>query len=95
MLNVLPGEGEAFRKAFAVAEKIIARARGFGGLELRSCVESRDRFLLLVRWDSVESHELGFRKSDDYQEWKALLHHFYDPFPVVEHYLLERAVGSS
>jgi heme-degrading monooxygenase HmoA len=44
--------------------------------------------LLLVQWGSLEDHTEGFRKSVDYQEWKRLLHHFYDPFPVVEHYRL-------
>ena len=60
---------------------------GYGGHELRRCLEDDHRFLLLVRWDSVESHAVGFRQSAEYQEWKRLLHHFYDPFPVVEHYV--------
>jgi heme-degrading monooxygenase HmoA len=42
--------------------------------------------VLLVRWESLEAHEVGFRKSAQYQEWKRLLHHFYEPFPVVSHY---------
>ena len=55
-------------------------------MELRRCVETPGRYLLLVWWDSVEAHEQGFRGSDRYQEWKAALHHFYDPFPQVQHY---------
>ena len=47
----------------------------------------RPPVLLLVYWDSVASHEAGFRRSAEYQEWKQLLHHFYEPFPTVEHYL--------
>ncbi len=42
--------------------------------------------MLLVRWDSLEAHTVGFRQSPDYQQWRALLHHFYDPFPTVLHY---------
>ena len=44
--------------------------------------------MLLVRWRRLEDHTEGFRKSAEYQEWKRLLHHFYDPFPTVEHYRL-------
>ena len=51
------------------------------------CTENADRYLLLVWWDTLEDHTEGFRGSDDYQEWRALLHHFYEPFPKVEHYL--------
>ena len=54
--------------------------------ELQRCIEREGDYLLLVRWESVEAHEVGFRKSPQYQEWKKLLHHFYDPFPAVEHY---------
>jgi heme-degrading monooxygenase HmoA len=92
-LQVRPGQAEEFREAFARAEGIIAGAAGFGGLELRRCVESDHRFLLLVWWDSVDSHEVGFRGSPEYQEWRELLHHFYDPFPVVEHYIADRVVS--
>jgi len=42
--------------------------------------------VLLVQWKRLEDHTIGFRQSPEYQRWKALLHHFYDPFPTVEHY---------
>ena len=87
ILDVRPGEAAAFRDAFARAAPIIAAMPGYGGHELRACVENDHRFLLLVRWDSVESHERGFRGSPQYQEWKRLLHHFYEPFPTVQHYV--------
>jgi len=91
VLDVRRGQAEAFRKAFACAEPIIASMRGYGRHELRRCIENDHRFLLLVWWDSVESHQVGFRGSAGYEEWRRLLHHFYDPFPTVEHYLM---VGS-
>jgi heme-degrading monooxygenase HmoA len=87
VLNVKHGQVEAFIAAFKTAEPVIASALGFGGLELRRCAENDHRFLLIVHWDSVASHEVGFRGSAGYQEWKQLLHHFYEPFPTVEHYL--------
>ncbi|MGY0037408.1 antibiotic biosynthesis monooxygenase family protein [Pedobacter sp. NJ-S-72] len=50
------------------------------------CIENPDQYLLLVRWETLEDHTIGFRGSDEYLKWKELLHHFYDPFPKVEHY---------
>ena len=86
MLPVRPGHADEFEAAFSQAQAIISRAPGFCGLELQRCVEHPDRYVLLVRWRSVEDHTVGFRQSSDYQRWKTLLHHFYDPFPSVEHY---------
>ena len=95
ILDVQPGEREAFEAAFREAQRLIARQRGYQRHELRHCTEDAQRYLLLVWWDTLEDHTEGFRGSDDYQEWRALLHHFYDPFPTVEHYRppLDRAGG--
>jgi heme-degrading monooxygenase HmoA len=87
VLEVRPGSAEPFEKAFSQAKDIIARAPGFIGLELQRCVEQTNRYLLLVRWHSLEDHTVGFRGSPDYLQWKSLLHRFYDPFPTVEHYV--------
>ena len=86
VLNVKPGQENAFEAAFGEAKSIIAAMPGFIALELQRCIESRGRYLLLVRWTTLEHHTVGFRSSPEYQRWKTLLHHFYDPFPTVEHY---------
>ena len=86
VLNVKPGQEGAFEAAFGEAKAIISSMPGFIALELQRCVEARNRYLLLVRWTTLEHHTIGFRSSPEYQQWKALLHHFYDPFPTVEHY---------
>jgi heme-degrading monooxygenase HmoA len=70
----------------AQAQPLIAASPGFGAIDVRRCQETPNRYLLLVTWNRLEDHTEGFRKSDRYQEWRRLLHHFYDPFPVVEHY---------
>lgn len=70
----------------AEASPLIAASPGFGGMEVRPCIEQPGRYLLLVRWETVADHERGFRASDRYQAWKALLYDFYEPFPTVEHY---------
>ena len=87
ILNVRPGQSAAFEAAFLQAQRIISASPGYQRHELRRCVEAGDRYLLLVWWDSVESHTEGFRKSPGYQRWRDLLHPFYDPFPTVEHYV--------
>lgn len=87
-LEVAPARTGEFEQAFAIARSIIASMPGFVSLELQRCLERPSRYLLLVRWRALEDHTEGFRKSPGYQRWRALLHHFYDPFPTVEHYEL-------
>jgi heme-degrading monooxygenase HmoA len=87
-LDVTPGREAEFESAFAEAKAIIASMPGFQSLELHSCIEAPSRYLLLVSWDRLEDHTEGFRMSPEYQEWRRLLHHFYDPFPTVEHFSL-------
>ncbi|MEK8228769.1 antibiotic biosynthesis monooxygenase [Oerskovia sp. M15] len=86
LLHVIPGQEATFEEAFGTARTLIGAMPGFGGLSLSRCAERPSTYLLLVRWDSLEAHTEGFRGSAQYFEWKALLHHFYDPFPVVEHF---------
>ena len=59
---------------------------GFVSLRLLACVEDPGRYLLLVEWERLEDHVDGFRGGPSYPEWRRLLHHFYDPFPEVDHY---------
>ncbi|NJN57280.1 MAG: antibiotic biosynthesis monooxygenase [Leptolyngbyaceae cyanobacterium SL_5_9] len=75
-----------FKVAFKVASAIIASMPGYISHELRRCVETANRYVLLVRWQKLEDHTVGFRRSPQYQEWRSLSHYFYEPFPVVEHY---------
>ncbi len=86
ILNVKAGETAAFEAAFAQAQSIIAGMPGYVEHELQKCVETSNQYILLVRWQTLEDHTIGFRQSAEYQKWKARLHHFYDPFPTVEHY---------
>jgi len=85
-LNIKKGQGLAFESAFKKAQKIISSMKGYISHELKKCVEQEDKYILLVNWETIEDHEIGFRESTEYQEWKSLLHHFYEPFPIVEHY---------
>jgi len=92
-LQVKPELTTEFEASFNKAQAIIASMPGYLGHELQKCTEQANHYMLLVRWESVEHHEVGFRKSTQYQEWRKLLHHFYDPFPTVLHYELVNGPG--
>jgi heme-degrading monooxygenase HmoA len=85
-LCVRPGQEAGFEVAFREAQAIIAASPGYLGHELQRCIERPGEYLLLVRWTTLEDHTIGFRQSAAYQDWKRLLHRYYDPFPVVSHY---------
>lgn len=86
MLLVKPGLESDFEASFKKASNFISSMDGYLFHELHKCIEVQGKYLLLVRWKTLESHTVGFRSSAEYQEWKKLLHHFYEPFPTVEHF---------
>ena len=86
LLQVRAGEGAAFERAFAKARPLIAASPGFLGMEVRRGCEAVETYLLIVHWDRMEHHRDGFRRSDRYNEWRTLLHPFYDPMPVVQYF---------
>ena len=86
ILDVKPGQEADFETAFGEAQQIISSMPGYHSHQLQNCLENRHRYILLVNWQTLEDHTRGFRESEEYQRWRALLHHFYDPFPEVEHY---------
>jgi heme-degrading monooxygenase HmoA len=86
VLDVISGKESAFEGAFKQASSIISEMHGYVSHQIRRCLERPNRYILLVEWETLEDHTVGFRGSPEYQRWKELLHHFYDPFPTVEHY---------
>lgn len=86
MLQVKQGQTSDFERNFQVASGIISKMKGYIHHELKHCLEDDHKYILLVKWETLEDHTIGFRESAEYQDWKQRLHHFYDPFPVVEHY---------
>lgn len=85
-LTVRPGQESAFEDVFATAQRYLSAREGYLWHELLRSLEHPGQYTLLVGWESVEAHTDGFRQSEEYANWKALLHHFYDPFPEVGHY---------
>jgi heme-degrading monooxygenase HmoA len=86
ILDLRSGLAAEFEAAFSKAAQIIMAMPGYIDHELQHCIENQNRYILLVRWQKLEDHTIGFRQSPEYQEWRSRLHHFYDPFPTVEHY---------
>lgn len=94
-LHVKAGQETEFEAAFLQAQRIIASRSGYVSHDLQRCIERPGDYILLVVWQTLEDHEVGFRQSAEYREWKKLLHHFYDPFPVVSHYQPVRGASSA
>ncbi len=86
ILDIKPNQEEKFEAAFGKAQKIISSMDGYISHQLQKCMEKNNRYILLVNWQSLDDHTVGFRQSKEYQEWRELLHHFYEPFPEVQHY---------
>lgn len=86
ILQIKEGQSSAFEINFEKAQHIISSMQGYISHQLKKCIEHESKYILLVNWETIEDHENGFRKSVEYQKWKQLLHHFYEPFPKVEHY---------
>ena len=86
VLSIKPGQAPAFEAALKKALPLIQATPGFLGIEVRPCIENPDQYLLLVRWERLEDHTIGFRESPRYPRWREALHHFYDGPIGVLHY---------
>ena len=86
LLHIRPNQTAEFEAAFEEAQHIISAVPGYLRHELQRCLEDDHKYALFVWWRALEDHTEGFRGSPEYQQWRSLLHHFYDPFPTVEHY---------
>ncbi|WP_017259598.1 antibiotic biosynthesis monooxygenase family protein [Pedobacter arcticus] len=87
ILYIKKGQSESFEKDFETAKAYVSSITGYITHSLRKCLEHDGKYLLLVEWEKLEDHTISFRQSEEYKIWKNLLHHYYDPFPVVEYYV--------
>ena len=81
-IEIAPGNAEAFEAAFARAQALLSAMPGYLQHELQRGVEQPERYVLLVRWRSLEDHTEGFRGSPEYQQWRELLHPFFERVSV-------------
>ncbi|NRD19326.1 antibiotic biosynthesis monooxygenase [Winogradskyella eckloniae] len=86
ILNIKDNLEKQFEIDFLKAGQYISSIKGYKSHSIKKCIEKKNKYILLVNWETIEDHNIGFRSSEAYKKWKALLHHYYDPFPSVEHY---------
>jgi heme-degrading monooxygenase HmoA len=86
-INVLPGHEADFEAAFLEAAKVIARSPGFRFVRIARGIERPSTYLLLVGWDTLADHTVGFRESDLFTQWRAWIGPHFDGQPQVEHYV--------
>lgn len=86
ILHVIPGREKQFEEDFKIAGKYISSIKGYIRHSLRKCIDEENKYILLVDWEQLDNHIITFRQSEQYLEWKKLLHNYYNPFPIVEHY---------
>lgn len=86
LLSIDPNRTGEFEASFEQARAVIAGADGFAGLQLLRGIESPTSYLLLVEWETLEAHIVGFRKSPAFGEWRALVGPYFAADPVVEHF---------
>jgi heme-degrading monooxygenase HmoA len=87
LIDVRPGQEDAFATAYARARPIVATTPGCRSVRMTRGIESPSRFVLLVEWDSVEAHLETFRGSDRFVRWRAIIGEYFARPPLVEHYL--------
>ena len=85
-VNVLPGQEDAFVAAYREGVALIRSSPGFRAIRTTRGIESPARFVLLVEWDDLEAHTVGFRESERFTRWRALISPFFDGPPRVEHF---------
>ncbi len=94
ILSVIHGRETEFEVAMGEAQTIISAMPGFRRLQVSRGVEQPSTYLLVVEWDTLEHHTEGFRGSPEYATWRAMLHHFYEPFPVIAHFEPLEGIGT-
>jgi len=86
-IRIQPGQNAAFEEAITrAAHTIIGHAKGFQGCKINRGIESPERYLLQVFWDTLEDHTVGFRQSEAFTQWRAVIGPFFAGPPVVEHF---------
>jgi heme-degrading monooxygenase HmoA len=93
LLTIRPGSERQFETAFAIAIKILGASKGYLSHELRRSMETPNRYALIVQWQTLEDHTVGFRGSPAFTEWRAQVGPFFEAPPVVEHFKPVDAAG--
>ncbi len=85
-ITIRPGSESKFEAVFPAAIKVLGDSKGFLAHDLRRSVETPNRYALIVQWQTLEDHTVGFRGSPAFAEWRAHIGPFLESPPVVEHF---------
>lgn len=86
-LRIQPGSQAAFEEAIARGlATVVARSPGYRGARVRRGIENPERYLLTIEWATLEDHTVGFRQSELFTQWRAIVGPFFAAPPVVEHF---------
>lgn len=88
-IDIKAGTNTEFEAKLEEAQAVISRAAGYLGHQFQHGIEQENRYVLLIRWASLEDHTEGFRGSELFQEWRALIGPFFEKPPFVEHFSLK------
>jgi len=89
-IRIHPGQQAAFESAIEGAvHSIVSQAQGFRGYRVNKGVESPERYVLMIYWDTLEDHTVSFRQSALFTQWRAIVGPFFAGPPVVEHFTLQ------
>jgi heme-degrading monooxygenase HmoA len=88
-IEIKPGTNTAFEGALEKAQAVISRAKGYMGHQFQKCIEQENKYVLLIRWQTLEDHTVGFRESELFKEWRALIGPYFETPPFVQHYELK------
>jgi heme-degrading monooxygenase HmoA len=88
-IRIAPGRQAEFDAAIVRGvETVIAKSKGFRGYKVNRGVESPERYVLMIFWDTLENHTVDFRQSPAFAEWRAIVGPFFVGAPTVEHFTL-------
>ena len=88
-IRIAPGQNAAFEAAIKQGiASVISRAQGFKGAKVNRGIESPERYILQIFWNTLEDHTVGFRQGPLFPEWRAIVGPFFAQPPVVEHFEL-------
>jgi heme-degrading monooxygenase HmoA len=86
VITIRPGTADQFEEALVKGREVIAASHGFISLQLHRGIEQSDQYTLLIRWETLEDHTVGFRESDAFPRWRELIGPYFEGQPVVEHW---------
>ncbi|MDQ1295722.1 MAG: hypothetical protein QG608_3609 [Actinomycetota bacterium] len=91
-IDLVPGSEQEFESALDRARAVLEEARGFRSLRVARGIENPSRYLLLIEWETIEDHMVGFRESDLFVRWRQLIGPYFAAPPLVEHFAEHFAV---